>query len=47
MAGLVVIAEANLVSVRPGNNAFTRIFMGAHSLAKDLVMEITAAFVME
>ena len=42
-----VSADANLVSVRPGSTAFTRTFHGAHSLAKDLVMLMTAPLVIE
>ena len=41
------MAEANLVSVRPGSTAFTRMPCGASSLAKPSVMLTMAALVME
>ena len=44
---LLVRAEANLVSVAPGRMAFTRTFIGAHSLAKTFVILTTAALVIE
>ena len=47
IASFLVSADANFVSVRPGSTAFTRIFHGAHSLANDCVMLITAALVIE
>ncbi|MNJ77999.1 hypothetical protein D3C77_756310 [compost metagenome] len=47
MASFLTSAEANLVSVRPGNKALQRIPKGAHSLANTLVMLITAALVTE
>ena len=40
-------APANLVLVKPGNKALQRILNCAHSLANDLVILITAAFVIE
>ena len=42
-----VIAEANLVSVSPGSNALTRIPSGPSSLARDWVIEINPALVIE
>ncbi|MOA60455.1 hypothetical protein D3C78_1853420 [compost metagenome] len=47
IASFFISAEANLVSVNPGNNALQRMPNCAHSLANTLVMLITAALVTE
>ncbi|MOA48700.1 hypothetical protein D3C78_1714810 [compost metagenome] len=47
IASFLTRAEANLVSVRPGSRALQRMPNCAHSLAKTLVMLITAALVTE